>query len=147
MSTPLDYVNRRLSNGGATEPVALSVIVPSYNARDLLADCLQSIYRNPPSEAYEILVVDDASVDGTSEMVRSWFPGVRLLRNEINRHYARSNNRAIAAARGDYIHLLNNDTIVLPDALDGMLAFLRDNPEAGVVGSKLLNADGTIQWS
>lgn len=126
---------------------ALSVIIPTYNARDLLADCLRSIYRNPPSAAYELIVVDDASGDGTSEMVAARFPDVRLFRNEVNQHYARSNNRAIAAARGRYIYLLNNDTIVLPDALDGMLAFLESHPEAGVVGSRLLNADGTIQWS
>src|SRR6266851_520229 len=105
-------------NDGATHTVALSVIIPSYNARELLADCLQSIYRNPPSEPYEIIVVDDASADGTSAMVRARFPEVRLLRNEVNQHYARSNNRAIALARGQYLYLLNNDTIVLPRALD-----------------------------
>jgi GT2 family glycosyltransferase len=129
------------------EPVTLSVIVPSYNARDLLADCLQSIYQNPPSEPYEIIVVDDASADGTSTMVRTRFPEVRLLRNEVNLHYARSNIRAIDHARGQYLHLLNNDTIVLPQALDRMIAFLREHPQAGVVGSKLLNGDGSIQWS
>ena len=130
-----------------TEPVTLSVIIPTYNARDLLANCLRSIYRNPPSEPYEVIVVDDASADGTSEMVRARFPEVRLLRNDVNRHYARSNNRAIAQARGQYIYLLNNDTIVLAHAIDRMLAFLREHPDAGAVGSKLLNGDGTVQWS
>src|SRR5205085_8769246 len=120
---------------------------PSYNARELLADCLQSIYDNPPSEPYEVIVIDDASADGTSETVRARFPEVRLLRNEINRHYSTSNNRAIEIARGQYLHLLNSDTIVLPDALDQMLAFLRKHPEAGAVGCRLLNGDGTIQWS
>src|SRR5277367_337383 len=94
----------------ADAPVVLSVIIPSYNARDLLADCLESIYRHPPAERYEVIVVDDASIDSTSEMVRHRFPEVRLLRNEVNRHYAYSNNRAIELARGAYIHLLNNDT-------------------------------------
>jgi N-acetylglucosaminyl-diphospho-decaprenol L-rhamnosyltransferase len=132
----------------SAEPaIVLSVIIPSYNACELLADCLQSIYQNPPSEPYEVIVIDDASADGTSTMVRARFPDVRLLRNEVNQHYARSNNRAIKLARGQYLHLLNNDTIVLPHALDRMVAFLREHPEAGVVGSKLLNADGTIQWS
>jgi N-acetylglucosaminyl-diphospho-decaprenol L-rhamnosyltransferase len=114
---------------------------------EFLADCLQSIHQNPPSEPYEIIVIDDASADGTSEMVRSRFLEVRLLTNEINRHYASSNNRAIKIARGQFIYLLNSDTIVLPQALDRMLTFLREHPEAGVVGSKLLNGDGTIQWS
>jgi GT2 family glycosyltransferase len=133
--------------GSATASVTLSLIIPTYNARELLAGCLQSIYQNPPSEPYEIIVVDDASVDGTSEMVRKRFPEVRLLRNEINQHYARSNNRAIRHARGQYLDLLNNDTIVLPEAFDRMLAFLRSHPEAGAVGSRLLNGDGTLQWS
>jgi N-acetylglucosaminyl-diphospho-decaprenol L-rhamnosyltransferase len=127
--------------------VAVSVIITSYNARDILSDCLQSIYLNPPRESFEILVVDDASTDGTSDMVRGSFPAVRLLRNDINRQYTFSNNRAIAEARGEYLYLLNNDTIVLPDAIGQMLAFLRKTPDAGAVGSRLLNEDGTAQWS
>jgi N-acetylglucosaminyl-diphospho-decaprenol L-rhamnosyltransferase len=127
--------------------VALSIIIATYNARNLLVDCVQSIYRNPPGEPYEIVIVDDASTDGTSETIEARFPEVRLLRNEINTHYATANNRAFGLARGRYLYLLNNDTIVLPDALDRMLAFLRQHPEAGAVGSRLLNEDGTIQWS
>jgi GT2 family glycosyltransferase len=127
--------------------VALSIVIATYNARDLLVDCLRSIYQNPPSESYEIIVVDDASKDGTSEVVRAQFPEVRLLRSEINSHYASSNNRAFEIACGRYVYLLNNDTIVLPEALDRMLVFLAEHREAGAVGSKLLNEDGTIQWS
>jgi GT2 family glycosyltransferase len=80
-------------------------------------------------------------------MVRSAFPEVRLFRSEINRHYARTNNFAFDQARGRYVLLLNNDTFVLPRALDDMIGFLRDHPDAGGVGCKLLNEDGTIQWS
>jgi N-acetylglucosaminyl-diphospho-decaprenol L-rhamnosyltransferase len=127
--------------------ITLSIIIATYNARELLAVCLASIYQNPPSEPYEIIVVDDASVDATSEMVRSRFPDVRLFTNETNRHYANSNNLAFEHARGHYLYLLNNDTIMLTGALDRMIAYLRQHPEVGVVGSKLLNDDGTIQWS
>jgi len=136
-----------VGDGSAKPAVMLSVIIPTYNAGELLAGCLQSIYHNPPSEPYEIIVIDDASTDRTNEMVTARFPEIRLLRNEINCHYASSNNRAFGQARGQYLHLLNNDTIVLPQALDCMLAFLWDHPEAGAVGSRLLNEDGTIQWS
>jgi N-acetylglucosaminyl-diphospho-decaprenol L-rhamnosyltransferase len=129
------------------QAIVVSIIIATYNAYDLLADCLQSIYQNPPKESYEIIVVDDASTDETSEMVRARFPMVRLFTNEINSHYATSNNLAFKQALGQYLYLLNNDTIVLPDAIDSMLAFLRDHPDAGAVGSKLLNEDGTIQWS
>src|SRR4051794_27652956 len=109
--------DRKLTGGERPHPeTVISVIIATYNARRLLADCLASIDENPPSEPYEVIVVDDASADGTSEMVRARFPGVRLLRNEVNRHYAFSNNRAFEYARGEYVLLLNNDTIVLPQA-------------------------------
>jgi cellulose synthase/poly-beta-1,6-N-acetylglucosamine synthase-like glycosyltransferase len=68
--------------------VVLSIVISCYNDRDLVEDCLRSIYQNPPSAAYEIILVDDASADGTSEMVRATFPEVRLMRNDVNRHYA-----------------------------------------------------------
>ena len=127
--------------------IVLTIIISCYNDRDLVADCLRSIYQNPPTEPYEIILVDDASSDGTSEMAVSAFPEVRLLRNDVNRHYTYSNNRALDQACGTYVLLLNSDTIVLPQALDLMIDFLRKHPEAGAVGCKLLNEDGTIQWS
>ena len=133
-----------VGEGDSGSAIEVSVIVSTYNAREVLADCLTSIYQHPPTALYEILVVDDASEDETSEMVQSRFPEVRLWRNAVNQHYTRSNNLALRNARGKYIHLLNNDTIVLPDAIDRMHAFLREHPEAGAVGSKLLNDDGTI---
>lgn len=131
----------------ATAAVTLSVIISSYNTRELLANCLQSIYQNPPRESYEIIVIDDASADGTSAMVRVRFPAVRLLRNEVNRNYAISNNRGIEEARGEYLLLLNSDTLLLPQALDRMIDHLRAHPEAAAVGCRLLNEDMTTQWS
>jgi N-acetylglucosaminyl-diphospho-decaprenol L-rhamnosyltransferase len=127
--------------------IALTTIISCYNTLELVRDCLRSIYENPPREAYEIILVDDASTDGTSEMVCETFPEVRLLRNDVNRHYTYSNNRGIDQARGAYVLLLNNDTIVRPQALDAMIDFLRKHPEAGAVGCKLLNLDGTTQPS
>lgn len=132
---------------GVTGEVALSVIITNYDGREVLKNCLASLYRNPPSRSFEVIVVDDASRDGSAEMVEEHFPEVRLLRNDVNVHYGRSNNRALEVARGGYVHLLNNDTLMLPGALDAMLAFLDEHPEAGAVGSRLLNEDGTIQWS
>ncbi len=139
--------NKPVGGNGPESAVALSIIIATYNARDLVADCLESIYRNPPDNSYEIIVVDDASADDTCKVVRSRFPEVRLFANETNRHYAHSNNLAFDNARGQYLYLLNNDTIMLPQALDRMLQFLRQHPDVGVVGSQLLNEDGTIQWS
>ena len=128
-------------------PVALSVVIANYNGQKLLAGCLDSIYRNPPTRPFEVIVVDDASSDGSYEMVQESFPQVRLLQNTRNVHYGKSNNRAFDLAQGQRVYLLNNDTVMLPGALDAMMAFLDDNPKVGAVGSKLLNEDGTIQAS
>jgi GT2 family glycosyltransferase len=140
-----------LSDSGppASGPLAvdLSIIIATYNGRGVLADCLASLFQAAPACSFEVLVVDDASWDHTSEMVAERFPQVRLLRNETNIHYARSNNRALDLARGRFVYLLNNDTIMLPGAIDVMLAFLRERPAVGAVGSRLLNGDGSVQAS
>ena len=136
------------ATGGRPEPgITLSIIIVTFEAREVVVDCLESIGRNPPHEPYEVIVVDNGSTDGTSDVLRSRFPQVRLIQIPINGAYAVANNRALVIARGDYLCLLNNDTIVLPQAFDRMLAFLREHPEAGAVGSRLLNDDGTTQVS
>lgn len=143
--TPMSF--RPPIDGTSVDPVVLSIVISTYDAGDVLAGCLRSIYDNPPGVPYEIIVVDDASSDGTSAMVSSRFPEVVLLHNETNCRYSVSNNRALDLARGRLVLLLNNDTIVMADALDQMIAFLNAHPDAGAVGCRLLNADGTIQWS
>lgn len=125
----------------------VSILIANYNARDLLAQCLESIYRHPCSVPFEILVVDDHSHDASYEMVRERFPDVRLTRNERNLHYATSNNRMIDRARGRYLYLLNSDTLMHPHALDRLVAYLEVHPETGCVGSRLLNEDGSVQAS
>ncbi len=117
---------KAMSNDATDAEITLTIIICSYNTRVLVVDCLQSIYQNPPSLPFEIILVDDASTDGTSEAVRLKFPEVRLLRSEVNRHYTRSNNWALDHARGRYILLLNSDTVVLPQALDAMITFLKN---------------------
>ena len=134
-------------SAGPSRALVLSIIIANYNACDPLVGCLESISRHPPTAPFEIFVVDDASSDGSAEAVRTRFPQVQLLRNERNLNYGASNNRALGLARGRYVYLLNNDTLVLPGALDAMIAFLEECPAAGAVGSKLLNGDGTIQAS
>jgi GT2 family glycosyltransferase len=141
-----NVINPLTRDAAAAAPI-LSIIITSYNTREVVRDCLNSIYGNPPSEPFEIILVDDASADGTSEMVSAAFPQVRLLRNETNRNYSYSNNRGLDQAVGQFVLLLNNDTIVPAGSLDRMVAFLRDHPDAGVVGCKLLNEDGSTQWS
>ena len=125
----------------------LSIIVVSWNTKELLAQCLASIYRHPPRGSYEVIVVDNGSRDGSAEMVMQKFSQVILIRNEDNRGFAQANNQAILASRGNYILLLNPDTEVRAKALIRLTTFLDEHPEAGAVGARLLNADGSLQHS
>jgi GT2 family glycosyltransferase len=131
---------------GQSDPL-LSIIVPTYNAREVVLRCVESIYSNPPAGPFEVIVVDDASDDGTAEAIRRAYPQVVLLRNELNQRYARSSNRGLRAARGRYLYLLNNDTIMQPGTMDRLIRFLEEHPAVGVVGGKVLNEDGSIQWT
>jgi GT2 family glycosyltransferase len=140
--------------------VDLSVVILSWNVRDLLRQCLQSVFSSQPSAlgddkpttqhypwSTEVIVVDNASSDGSVEMVRAEFPEVRLIVNTINRGYAGGNNDGIAAATGRYVMILNPDTQVVGDALSTLVAHADLHPEAGVIGPQLLNPDGSVQPS
>jgi hypothetical protein len=113
----------------------------------LLQQCLRSIYDDPQSGGWEVVVVDNNSDDQTAEMVRSGFPQARLVVNPTNAGFAAGNNRAMEIARGELLLLLNPDTRVEPGALGRMIDFLEADPEVGAVGPKLLSADGSVQLS
>jgi GT2 family glycosyltransferase len=115
----------------------------SYNTREILRDCLLSM-RQSGAHA-DVIVVDNASVDGSPEMVLSEFPEVRLIQNTSNVGFAKANNQGIREAGGKYILLLNSDTVVRPAALEVMARFLEANSQAGGATCRLLNADGSIQ--
>jgi GT2 family glycosyltransferase len=136
-----------VSDGSAANEVTVSIIIANYNARDLLADCLDSIFRQPSRHALEVLVIDDYSSDDSFQMVKLRFPQVRAYKNDANLHYATSNNRMFDIARGRYLFLLNNDTLVQPEAVDLLVDFMEAHPGVGCAGSKLLNEDGSIQES
>lgn len=124
----------------------LSVSIASWNTRDLLDNCLQSIFDTTDGVDFEVIVVDNASLDGTPGMVRDKYPQVRLVVNEENAGFAKANNQAYRISRGTYFMLLNPDTIV-HSGLQGAVRFMDEHPEAGVVGCKSLNIDGSIQIS
>lgn len=122
----------------------------SWNTRDLLRRCLSSVDAQSLPEGHgspEVFVVDNASSDGSPEMVRAEFPQVRLIENPGNVGFAAANNQALAIARGDLCILLNPDTELLPGALAALIGFMDDCPEAGAAGANLLNPDGTLQNS
>lgn len=130
--------------------MGISVIIVSWNVGELLRRCLASIYTSraaTPTLELEVLVVDNASTDGTVAMVRSEFPEVRLVVNSTNLGFAAANNQGMRLAEGNYVMLLNPDTEVRGDAIGRMASYLDERPRVGMVGPKLLNSDGTIQSS
>jgi GT2 family glycosyltransferase len=122
----------------------VSVVIVSWNVADLLADCLDSLMRTSQGLKLEVWVVDNASSDGSAEMVRTRYPWVRLIANEDNRGFARANNQAIRQATGRYVFILNPDTIVREGAIQTMARFLDEHLDAGAVGPRHVNADGVI---
>ena len=133
----------------------LAIVIVSWNTRDLLGDCLTSVYANNGA-AFQVCVVDNASTDGSPEMVEREFPQTRLIRNLRNSGFAHANNLGLksfgcgeAAANGAprYALLLNSDTITPPDAFAQMVAFLDACPEGGVAGPKLVRLDGSLDMA
>jgi len=123
----------------------LSVVVVSYNTRDLTRRCLASTEEHAGDTPHAIILVDNASADGSAEMVRTEFPHVRLVANPDNRGFAAANNQAFELAEGRYVLLLNPDTEVRDDALRRVLDFARTRPDAGVIGCRVRYPDGTQQ--
>jgi N-acetylglucosaminyl-diphospho-decaprenol L-rhamnosyltransferase len=120
----------------------LSIIILNYNTREHLRACLTSV--QPEADQAEVLVVDNASSDGSADMVATEFPWVRLIRAPRNGGYAYGNNLALREATGQAILLLNPDTLLTPGSVGGLLAVLARHPELGVVGPKLLKPDGSM---
>jgi GT2 family glycosyltransferase len=123
----------------------LSIVILSWNTRDLLEACLGALYGRPRDLDYEVVVVDNASEDGSPDMVAKQFPEAVLIRNARNEGYAKGNNIGILRSRGKMILLLNSDTEVREDALEKMVGFLEANPAYGACGAQLIHPDGSIQ--
>ncbi|HVG00393.1 MAG TPA: glycosyltransferase, partial [Chloroflexia bacterium] len=127
----------------------MSIVILSWNVADLLAGCLRSL-SGASGEWWarsEVIVVDNASSDGSAEMVRRDFPGVRLVALPANLGFSRGNNLGIRAARGRYILLLNPDTVAHPRSIATLVEYMEAHPEVGITGPRLLNPDGTLQPS
>ncbi len=125
-----------------TKPT-VSVLVVSYNTREMTLDCLRSIVAETHMP-YEVIVVDNASLDGSADAIAAEFPKVHLMAETENHGFAKGNNIAAATARGEYILLLNPDTVVLNGAIDKLVAFARAKPEAKIWGGRTLYGDGTL---
>lgn len=126
----------------------MSIIIVNWNTKHLLQKCLCSIQRNTSGISYEIIVSDNASKDGSQEMVSKEFPEVKLIKNDSNLGFAKANNIGIREAKGVYILLLNSDTEVQGDVLRRSIEFFNtDDEKTGILGCKLRNPDGTLQPS
>ncbi len=123
----------------------LSVVFLSYNTRDLTEQALRTVLDAAEGMEVEIFVVDNASHDGSADMVAEKFPAVKLLRNEDNVGFAAGNNVALRQVVGEYVLIINTDTIVRRDTLRALAGFLDEHPEVGACGCKILDPDGTLQ--
>lgn len=123
----------------------LSIIIPSFNTKKLLKQCIDSIKKNRGNLKLEIIVVDNGSTDSSVEMVRKL--KVKLIENKENLGFAKAVNQGIKKAKGEHLFLLNSDAVVQPGALEAMVKFAKTHPLAGVVGGRLLNPDGSVQAS
>jgi N-acetylglucosaminyl-diphospho-decaprenol L-rhamnosyltransferase len=127
-------------------PIAVSVVIVSFNARSDLERCLESLRTAPPQASHEILVVDNNSTDGSAESARG-VPGVRVFQQAINVGFARANNAGIRTSTGTALLLLNSDTIVPPGAIDRLLAALDAEPDVAIVGPRLVDGSGRAELS
>lgn len=125
----------------------LSISVVNWNTKTLLDQCLSSVYDTTHGMEFEVIVVDNASSDGSVEMVRQKHPHVRLIENTDNRGFAAANNQAYGVSAGRYFLLLNPDTICRPGTLTVLASFLDRNPKAGAVTSLVLNANLELEYS
>jgi GT2 family glycosyltransferase len=128
-----------------TDAPTLSIVLVCWNNKEYLEPCLRSLFDANLRTPFDTVVVDNGSTDGSQAMLRATFPGVRLIENDHNAGLSRASNQGICATTGRYVLLLNNDTLVDGRSLDAMVEFLDATPDAGAVGGRLLNPDGSFQ--
>jgi GT2 family glycosyltransferase len=123
----------------------ISIVIVGWNAKHYLELCLESLEQAPLSRSMETFVVDNASTDGSAEMIERRFPWVKVIKSVENLGFAKGNNLAIRQCQGRYIALVNPDVIVFPGCLDALADFLDQNPKVGNVGPRVLNPDMSLQ--
>ncbi len=125
----------------------LSIVILNYNTKGLLKYCLKGIARAKPELRYEIIVIDNASSDGTAAMIQHEFKDVQFIPSPYNCGFAAGNNMGLRRAQGEYVMLMNPDIVVQQGALEAMVEYLKLHEDVGLVGPQLSNPDGSIQYS
>ena len=125
----------------------IAVIVVNWNTRELLHNCLESIYKTISGVNYEVIVVDNASQDGSVAMLQARYPHVRIIQNKENRGFGAANNQAMRIMNGRYALLLNSDTVLTENAMSELFSFMERHQDAAMACGQLLNADGSKQNS
>src|SRR5580700_3233473 len=122
--------------------IRISIVIVTWNGKRYAAECLDSLqaYINDPS--VEVIVVDNASTDGTPELVRDSYPGVILIRNEKNLGFAKGNNVGIQRSTGEHVCLINSDVRVHDGCIERLVDYMEQNPRIGLLGPKMMGADG-----
>lgn len=123
----------------------VSILIVNWNTCEYLKQCLQSIQETVQDIEYEVIVVDNASQDGSAAMVRRDFPQFRLVESPQNLGFARGNNQALSLSRGEHILIMNPDVVLDPGTVKGLISFARNHPDAGAISPKLLNPDRSLQ--
>lgn len=132
---------------GVVPPPQLSIIIVTWNGKRYALECLESLYSHPAAVSTEIIVVDNASTDGTPDAIRERFPEVTVLRNKDNLGFARANNIGIRASHGQYVCLINSDVVVSDGCLEKLIGALQAHTNIGIIGPKMRCPDGTIGLS
>lgn len=125
----------------------LSIVILCWNDREVIGNCLRSIFANTHSSDFEVIVCDNGSTDGLVEIIRKHYPKVCVIENKSNLRFAKGNNVGIRASRGEYVLILNPDTIIHDGTLDKMVEFADQHPETGAFGCRVVNSDGSYQES
>ena len=127
--------------------VDISIIIVSWNTKDMLRECLESLYKSIVDITFEIIVVDNNSHDGSPEMVQDEFPEVHCIKSDKNLGFARANNEGIKRSSGRYLCLINSDVVVIKDCVNKIHRFMEEEKSVGIAGPKTLNSDGFLQGS
>jgi GT2 family glycosyltransferase len=127
--------------------VKLSIVILCWNDRKVISDCLRSIFTGTQNITFEVIVSDNGSTDGSPQFIREHFPTVQVIENGANLRFAKGNNVGIEVSSGEYVLILNPDTIIHEGSLDKWIEFADRHPEAGAFGCRVLNADGSYQES